>query len=92
MATFEKQPGLEAAQPHGDHPTLNEKSNVVASDVSSSQISSPGDYDGDLPDPDVGKTDEERAKLVRPPHPHSVVTLKLTPHRIEHLSERWISG
>jgi hypothetical protein len=65
MATFEKQPGLEAA----DHPvpayTTNEKSDVVASDVSSSQISAPGDYGGDLPDPDVGKTDEERAALVR---------------------------
>lgn len=58
MATYEKQAGLEAAQP-----TLNEKSGVVASDNSSSQISSPGDYDGDLPDPDVGKSDEERAKL-----------------------------
>lgn len=69
MATFEKQPGLEAAhaQPHSNL-EVTEKSNVVASDVSSSQISSPGDYDGDLPDPDVGKTDEERAKLVRLPH------------------------
>jgi hypothetical protein len=66
MATFEKQPGLEAVQPHG-HLTPNEKSHVVASDVSSSQISSPGDYDGDLRDPDVGKSDEERAALVRQP-------------------------
>jgi hypothetical protein len=68
MATFEKA-SLEAAHPRGEHLTVNEKSNVLTSDVSSSQVSSPGDYDGDLPDPDVGKTDEERARLVRPSLP-----------------------
>jgi hypothetical protein len=68
MAAFEKS-GLEAANPptyekSGEHLSPNEKANVLASDVSGSQISSPGDYDGDLPDPDVGKTDAERAALV----------------------------
>jgi len=63
MATFEKQPGLEAAsQPTPAY--SNEKSDVIASDVSGSQISAPGDYGGDLPDPDVGKSDAERAALV----------------------------
>lgn len=77
MATFEKQPGLEAAQPHSSL----EKNDVIASDVSSSQISAPGDYDGDLPDPDVGKTDEERAKLVQPALTPLATTIILTPHR-----------
>lgn len=43
----------------------NEKA-VASSDVESSQISHPID-DDELPDPDVGKTPEERAALVRPP-------------------------
>jgi hypothetical protein len=83
MATFEKQPGLEAVQPHS-HLSVNEKSNAVTSDHSSSQISAPGDYDGDLPDPDVGKTDEERAALVRPLHLYSLAIMTLTPHRTKH--------
>ncbi|KAH4284805.1 hypothetical protein HBH64_239740 [Parastagonospora nodorum] len=62
MAANHDHSGLEAVQPQG-HLTPNEKATVMASDVSSSQISSPGDYDGDLPDPDVGKTDAERAQL-----------------------------
>jgi hypothetical protein len=41
-----------------------EKQNVNGSDIESSGVSSPpAEYD-DLPDPDVGKSDEERAKLV----------------------------
>jgi hypothetical protein len=90
MATFEKT-GLEAAQPHGEHLTVNEKATVLHSDVSSSQISTPGDYDGDLPDPDVGKTDEERARLVRPSH-FSLGTTQLTPRRTKPLSGRWTCG
>jgi hypothetical protein len=90
MATFEKS-GLEAAQPRGHQFDANEKSAVVASDVSSSQISSPGDYDGDLRDPDVGKTDEERARLVRPSQP-SLGTTTLTPHRTKRSSGRWTCG
>lgn len=40
-----------------------EKQNTVASELESSGISSPvAEYD-DLPDPDVGKSDEERARL-----------------------------
>jgi hypothetical protein len=90
MATFEKS-NLEAAQPHGDQFNVNEKSAVVASDVSSSQISSPGDYDGDLRDPDVGKTNEERARLVRPSLP-CLCTTMLTPHRTKPSSGRWTCG
>lgn len=54
------------AQPHSNL-EVNEKAQVIHSDVSSSQASAPGgiNYD-DLPDPDVGKSDEERARLVRP--------------------------
>ena len=46
---------------------VNEKNNTLAtSDIESSITGAPTpDYD-DLPDPDVGKSDEERAKLVRP--------------------------
>jgi hypothetical protein len=90
MATFDKS-GLEAAHPQGEHLAINEKSTVMASDVSSSQISTPGDYDGDLPDPDVGKTDEERAKLVRPPL-LSLGTPELTPRRTKPSSARWMHG
>jgi len=43
----------------------NEKAAVGAgSDIESSHLSSPADYD-DLPDPDAGKSDEERDRLVR---------------------------
>jgi hypothetical protein len=48
--------------PSLDH---NEKSAVVRSDGSDFSAPAP-DYD-DLRDPDVGKSDEERAKLVRLP-------------------------
>lgn len=61
MAT-EKQAGLEAVQPHSNL-EVNEKAGVIHSDVSSSQVSNQDHYD-DLPDPDAGKTDEERARLV----------------------------
>jgi hypothetical protein len=55
MAVYDEKHQLEVA----------EKQHVAASSLESSEIASPVDYD-DLPDPDVGKTDEERAKLVRP--------------------------
>jgi|TARA_R110002003_G_scaffold45_11_gene3542 hypothetical protein len=90
MATFEKQPGLEAAHPNTNL-AVDEKATVVASDVSSSQISTPGDYDGELPDPDVGKTDEERARLVRP-LAHRFHPALLMPHRTKPSSGRWIYG
>ena len=42
----------------------NEKGqNIYTNDVDSSQNSSPSDLD-EYPDPDIGKSDEERAKLV----------------------------
>jgi len=41
-----------------------EKQNIEASELESSGVVSPAEYD-DLPDPDVGKSDEERARLVR---------------------------
>lgn len=41
-----------------------EKPDATASELEASGISSPAEYD-DLPDPDVGKSDEERARLVR---------------------------
>lgn len=53
--------GLEVADP-----TLrsdNEKSAAIYNDASDSSSNGVGDYD-DLPDPDAGKSDEERAKLV----------------------------
>jgi hypothetical protein len=94
--------GLEAAHPKAN---MDEKSAVVASDVSSTVYDTPGelnkrtedwispadDYDGELPDPDVGKTDEERAALVLPPL-FSLGTTTLTPRRTKLSSERWISG
>jgi hypothetical protein len=46
--------------------TPDEKQHIVANELEGSGISSPAEYE-DLPDPDVGKTDEERAALVRPP-------------------------
>lgn len=55
--------GLEVADPHNTGRSDNEKSAALYndnSDVSSGSIN----YD-DLPDPDIGKTDEERARLVR---------------------------
>jgi hypothetical protein len=68
----------------------DEKQNAVASELESSGISSPAEYE-DLPDPDVGKTDAERAALVRPfPPPFS--TFLLTPPRIKHSCGRSISG
>jgi hypothetical protein len=92
MATFEKS-GLEAAQPQGNtHLIVDDKSTVVNSDVASDQISSPGDYDGELPDPDVGKTDAERAALVRPSLLFSLCTPTLTSSRTKPLSAKWICG
>lgn len=56
---------LEHHEPHSSL-EANEKGNVYGiNDVDSSQASNPGgvDYE-DLPDPDAGKSDEERARLV----------------------------
>jgi hypothetical protein len=71
----EKHSGLETVPPHhNNNLEVSEKTAAIASsDIESSQISTPSDYD-DLPDPDAGKTDEERARLVRPCHLHSLVT------------------
>ena len=45
---------------------IDEKQNdLTTTSLESSGISSPAEYD-DLPDVDAGKTDAERAKLVRP--------------------------
>jgi hypothetical protein len=53
--------GLEVTDP--TLRTDNEKSAAVYNDLSDTSSNGVGDYD-DLPDPDVGKSDEERAKLV----------------------------
>lgn len=50
--------------------TPNEKQHIVANELEGSGISSPAEYE-DLPDPDVGKSDAERAALVRPCPPLS---------------------
>lgn len=65
------QPELATAPPaYADEKVYTEeKPHVLASDVSGTQ-SNPSDYDGELPDPDVGKSDEERARLVRPSLSH----------------------
>lgn len=54
---------------------FSEKQNAVASELEHSGTASPiiVEYD-DLPDPDAGKSDEERAKLVRHRHPPSPQT------------------
>lgn len=91
MAANPDHSGLEAVQPQG-HLTPNEKATVMASDVSSSQISSPGDYDGDLPDPDVGKTDAERAQLVCSYRLLLSTPSDPTPHRTKPLSGKWTCG
>lgn len=63
-ADMEKHSALGATQPHSNL-EVNEKATAIHSDVVSSQNSSNAhDYD-DLPDPDAGKSEEERAKLVR---------------------------
>jgi hypothetical protein len=46
-------------------PVYNEKNTLgLSSDVEDGSVSSPAPEFDDLPDPDVGKSDEERAKLV----------------------------
>ena len=55
--------GLEVAEPHSSlERTDNEKSAAIYNDHS--DISSGGGEYDDLPDPDAGKSDEERARLV----------------------------
>lgn len=66
---------METVKPHSTlehnnqpHSTLeaNEKGNAYnINDVDSSQLSTPGGDFDELPDPDAGKSDEERARLVR---------------------------
>jgi hypothetical protein len=82
--------------PEVTDPTLrsdNEKSAAIYNDNSDLSSSGAGiDYD-DLPDPDVGKSDEERAKLVCSTISHiSFEVLLLTPRRTGLLSGRWIAG
>lgn len=76
-------------------PTLrsdNEKSAAVYNDSSDASSNGVGEYD-DLPDPDAGKSDEERAKLVRSfPFDNSFVDLLLTPPRTALSSGRWTNG
>ena len=76
-------------------PTLrsdNEKSAAIYNDNSDVSSNGVGDYD-DIPDPDVGKSDEERAKLVRFfPSCHLLVGLLLTPFRTALSSGRWTAG
>lgn len=69
----------------------NEKGqHIYANDIDSSRISTPGDVD-DLPDPDAGKSDAERAALVR--HALSFSSCNsLTSGRTKHWSGRWTSG
>lgn len=76
-------------------PTLrsdNEKSAAVYNDSTDASSNGVGDYD-DLPDPDVGKSDEERAKLVRSfSFDDCFVSCILTVLRIALSSGRWTSG
>jgi hypothetical protein len=77
------------------HSTLeaNEKGqNIYADDVDSSQISSsPGELE-EYPDPDAGKSDDERARLVR----RSCISVPrcniLTIFRTRRSSGRWTCG
>lgn len=82
---------MEVVPPHSTL-EVNEKGAVYANDVDSSQGSS-NHHDDDLRDPDVGKSDAERAALVRH-HLPSIASLThiLTPHRTKPWSGRWISG
>jgi hypothetical protein len=74
---------MAAVQQHSDLEVkeANEKGeHVYANDIDSSRISTPGDID-DLPDPDAGKSDAERARLVRcapPPVPCVLLTFDRT--------------
>lgn len=89
----EKHSGLETVQPHhNNNHVVSEKSAAIASsDIESSQLSNRGVDFEDLPDPDAGKSDEERARLVRPCDSDCLGTL-LTYHRTRHSSGRWIDG
>ncbi|KAJ4364615.1 hypothetical protein N0V83_009211 [Neocucurbitaria cava] len=53
---------MTAAQTHSNLDTSEKAGAAVNSDVESAALSSPADYD-DLPDPDAGKSPEERARL-----------------------------
>jgi len=82
MAAVQQKSSLEA----------NEKGQAIyANDVSSSQISSPSDID-EYPDPDAGKSDEERARLVRLSLSSRLFCDVLKPSRTKHSSGRWTSG
>ena len=71
----------------------NGKSAAIYNDNSDLSSSGAGvDYD-DLPDPDAGKSDEERAMLVCSPISHiSFEVPLLTPRRTGLLSGRWTAG
>lgn len=84
MATVEK------TDLEGAHHPVDEKAQVLASDVSGTQ-SNPSDYDGELPDPDVGKSDEERARLVRPCLSSLEISI-LTSPRTKLLCGKWTAG
>ena len=71
--------------------TPDEKQHIVASELEGSGISSPAAEYEDLPDPDVGKSDAERAALVRP-LPSLAATLQLTSPRTKPSCGKWISG
>jgi hypothetical protein len=87
----EKHAGLEAVAPHHHSLDVHEKNAVVhGSDVESSQLSTPGDFD-DIADPDAGKSDEERARLVRLSNAITCNML-ISPHRTRPSSGRWTSG
>jgi len=80
-----------AATPQHTSLSATEKGEeVYTNDVNSSQLSAPTDLD-DYPDPDVGKSAEERARLVScaaPPSLHHFLTLDRT--RLS--SGRWTCG
>ncbi len=68
--------------------SIHEK--AAGSDIESSRMAA-SDYD-DLPDPDAGKTDEERARLVRSFSSLLFPIAILTASRIGHWCGKWTSG
>jgi hypothetical protein len=88
----EKHAGLDAVAPQHHSLDVAEKNTVIhGSDVESSQLSTPGDYD-DMVDPDAGKSAEERARLVRFSSARALTSSMLTPRRTRPSSGRWTYG
>jgi hypothetical protein len=83
MAAQKLKDGLSVTPP-------NEKQHIVANELEGSGISSPAEYE-DLPDPDVGKTDAERAALVRHNSP-LFLQERLTSSRTKRSCGKSISG